>query len=114
MFDADSLELAIEDLAETEDEDFDAGWEDPWWNLIETLDGAGKTYDVKVGDDTVAVGMVEYSTGTYDDDTYVILTAGGKTFRKFGWTASHDGTYWEGSFNEVRPVEKTITVWENL
>lgn len=33
-------------------------------------------------------------------------------FRKDGWHASHDGTYYDGDFREVQPFERTVTVYE--
>lgn len=33
-------------------------------------------------------------------------------FKKVGCHVSHSGTYWDGPFTEVNPVQKTITVWE--
>ena len=33
-------------------------------------------------------------------------------FKKVGCHVSHDGTYWDGPFTEVQPVQKTIVAWE--
>jgi hypothetical protein len=35
-----------------------------------------------------------------------------RTFRKSGWYGSYVGTEWGGDFEEVKPAEKTIRVWE--
>jgi hypothetical protein len=32
-------------------------------------------------------------------------------FRKEGWYASHDGSYWDGDFAEVEPYEKLVTLY---
>lgn len=35
-------------------------------------------------------------------------------FKKYGCHISHDGTYWDGSLVEVKPAQKTVTVYDNL
>lgn len=51
------------------------------------------------------------------DQRYVvfeIISADGvQYFRKDGYYSSFEGTTWDGDFAEVRPVEKTITVYED-
>lgn len=110
------LDEALESFNEDEDgeaiEDGKPYWGMTGWDALGEFDG--ETFEVEVGGNPVTVKVLETSYGTYEDDTYIILEAGGKTYRKFGWTASHDGTYWEGSFNEVFPEQKTITVWRNV
>ena len=50
----------------------------------------------------------------YEIELVFTLSASGKTryFKKYGHHISHDGTYWDGEFEEVRPQEKTVTVYE--
>ncbi len=43
---------------------------------------------------------------------YIIVKVGEQFFRKNGYYASHYGTDWDGSVDEVHPVTKTITVYE--
>lgn len=110
-FEAGDVEEAIEDAMEQ--------YADDWggvWGGVQEEDWESAARPLRVNGETVQIKLVEISTGTYDDDTYMIFevtTSDFKTrhFRKFGWTASHDGTYWEGSFDEVTPEQKTITVW---
>lgn len=122
-FNAAELEEAIEALGETRDEDgdsIDEYYGGVWGYVADAWDDS-EFHKVTVNPDTrtiegVLVKIVEISTGTYDDDTYIILEVhdeGGnvRNFRKFGWTASHDGTYWEGSFSEVEPYEKVEKYW---
>jgi hypothetical protein len=35
-------------------------------------------------------------------------------FQKQGWYQSYDGTHWDGDLFEVRPVQRTVTVWEKV
>lgn len=68
-------------------------------------------------DKTVLVGehTFEYVTNGeegFDNGLYIIFEIDGVLYRKDGWYASHDGTYWDGSVYPTKAVEKTITVWE--
>lgn len=112
-FNAGDLDEALEELNVDELTGEAISEEAPFWgetgyDVIMELD---EPFEIKVNDEIVRVEVKEVSTGTYHDDTYIILEAGGRTFRKFGWTASHEGTYWEGSCNEVEPYEVTETRW---
>lgn len=51
------------------------------------------------GDYDVMMKVVHFK----DHDVYISLT---------GYYASHSGTEWDGEYKEVRPKEKTITVYE--
>lgn len=44
-------------------------------------------------------------------DCWVIAKIGDQLFRKKGYYTSHEGTYWDGPLTEVRPEEKTVTVY---
>lgn len=35
-------------------------------------------------------------------------------FKKVGCYSSYDGSYWDGEFDEVHLVEKTVQVWESI
>lgn len=52
------------------------------------------------------MGSERYVVFSMTDET------GTRYFRKDGFYQSHYGTDWDGEFREVRPVEKTITVYE--
>lgn len=110
-FNADDVEEAIEEALDQYADD----WQGVWGGVQEEWDNS-EFKPLRVNGETVQIKLVEISTGTYDDDTYMIFEVvssdfKSRYFRKFGWTASHDGTYWEGSFDEVAPEQKTITVW---
>jgi hypothetical protein len=68
----------------------------------------GGTYDVEVVDTKPG------SEGDWQTDVYVVLKVDYRYFRKNGYYASHDGTYWDGIFEEVKPHEKSVTVWDSL
>lgn len=44
----------------------------------------------------------------------VVLQLGSRTFRKEGHYASWDADRWDGPFREVQPVQKMVTVWEEM
>ena len=51
--------------------------------------------------------------GEYRHVVFKIVNDGvTRHFKKVGCHVSHDGTYWDGPFTEVQPVQKTIVVWE--
>lgn len=93
---------------------YESDWEVGWYHwrdtrnepalvlgvgLVETVDdhGGGEGN----GDETwVVVQVTDVETG---DVTY---------YRKNGYYSSFDGTDWDGSFTEVTPSERTITVYE--
>lgn len=66
----------------------------------------GVTYDIEEVDSTG--GMDEGSNAT------VTLKIGDQYFRKSGYYASHYGYDWDGDFEEVHPVQKSITVYESI
>lgn len=75
---------------------------DPWFWLEES---SGRTEYV------AGIGDVAITYGSDGDGIYLIFKTGDRYFKKDGWYASHDGTYWDGSFYEVEPAQKTITVY---
>lgn len=61
---------------------------------VEQFGGEGQ------GDRAWVVVKVEFKNGTT------------RFFKKDGYHASHDGTYYDGYFSEVTPQEKVVTVYE--
>lgn len=47
-----------------------------------------------------------------EGDIWAVIEIDGRFFKKTGYHASHDGTYWDGSVTEVLPKQKTITIYE--
>lgn len=105
------IEEIIEDYSYDEDgnprEEIEDYGEDFWdWFINEKNEGdkvdvAGHEFE-----------FVAYSVSGEDGDTWAIAKIDGTLYRKDGWYASHDGTYWDGSVYPTTAVEKTITVWE--
>lgn len=97
MQDIKDIEAALEELGD-------------WWyvadmdaDVVEGIDGIVTAVEQKGG-----VGQGEYCH-------IILMIQTGEKFRHFkkvGCHVSHDGTYWDGDFTEVQPVQKTITVWE--
>ena len=46
--------------------------------------------------------------------SYLMFKVGDRIFRKEGLWVSHDGQYWDGSFSEVKAVQKVITDYEEV
>lgn len=70
------------------------GWEDLTLVVIEEGGGEGSGYEIElVFSLTDITGRTRY-------------------FKKWGHHISHDGTYWDGNLEEVKPQEKTVTVYE--
>lgn len=64
------------------------------------------------------IGEIEVldSTGGMDEGSNASVTfaLGNQYFRKNGYYASHYGYDWDGSFEEVVPAQKTITVYKSI
>lgn len=45
---------------------------------------------------------------------YAVIKVGDQFFQKNGYYARHYGTDWDGSLDEVHPVEKVVTIYETL
>lgn len=58
----------------------------------------------------------QYGGEGMGDEYYIVLrvTEGDtvRFFRKNGWHASHDGSYLDGSLDEVKPVDRVVTFYE--
>ena len=70
------------------------GWEDLTLVVIEQGGGEGSPYEIEL--------------------VFSLTDSKGRTryFKKWGHHISHDGTYWDGEFEEVKPQKKTVTVYE--
>lgn len=81
------------------------------YSFYENLwDGGVSELDTPYG----SVKKVDYSTGYKDgeEERIMVLQIGDKFFKKFGSYDSWDSANWEGRLIEVKPVEKTVTVYE--
>lgn len=93
--------------------DYPDTYEDGWDSV--------KEYSYNEGYDT-PIGLLKYVDEFGGEDQgssywFVFsLTQEGltRTFKRHGWYASHDGGYYDGPTTEVKPVEKTIVVWEDV
>lgn len=57
---------------------------------------------------------VEFMAESGDADANVIFEFEGNFYQKHGYLDSYEGGVWDGMLTQVKPVEKTITVWESL
>ncbi len=48
------------------------------------------------------------------ENIFAVIKVGDQFFKKTGYYASHYGSEWDGDLTEVRPVEKTVTVYERI
>lgn len=46
------------------------------------------------------------------EEAWFVIKLGEKYFRMEGYYLSHDGYTWDGDLEEVKPVKKTVTVYE--
>lgn len=87
-------------------------------------DWHGIKYDFTEGqlvwvDDQPATIQVEDARfggeGDYNTETYVVFRVGTldavKYFQISGWYSSYEGTDWESTFKEVKPLEVKVTKW---
>lgn len=89
--------------------DMELGWDMwAWENSLEgtRVEGLGQVTTVEQfggegqGDQAWVVIKIKFDDGTE------------KYYRKDGYHASHDGTYFDGDFDEVTPQQKVVTVYE--
>lgn len=88
--------------AELEPSEFYGDWYGE--NKTKTLPIDGVEYPVEFVDEFGGMDM--------GSTLWVVFKVGDQLFKKNGWYASHDGSYWDGSVDEVKPVQKTVTVFE--
>lgn len=75
--------------------------------------GQGATITLR--GESVAIEAVDTFGGEgQGDDIWVVVRVGDQLFKKSGYYASHYGTDWDGDVTEVKPVQKTITVYEDV
>lgn len=115
-FTAKQLEKKIDQLiekAETRGENVvheENGWEDGYYAIEQAsaekplvIDGFG------------AIECVEQRGGEGEGDEYwIVFKIGERYFRKNAFWVSWDGVDWEGSIEEVRPEQQTVTVWKAI
>lgn len=84
------------------------------WHIIESIaDNLDEPWHV---DGLGIVSLVDSFGGEGQGDDYwmvLSITSGDVTryFKMSGYHVSHDGSYYEGPFEEVNPKQETITVW---
>lgn len=86
----------------------DDGWDELGWyadyKKVETLSVEGYDYDFEV--------LEQDGEGSWSYSTSVVFRVGDQFFRKTGHYQSHYGNDWDGPLTEVKPSQKTVTVWE--
>lgn len=122
----DELETGVEYVkagADANPEDVDAGG----YLLKPAVAGRGYRYHVtrpkaRPGAALPNIGwvtIVDYFGGEGEGDQYWFVfqvedADGTRLFRRNGWYQSYDGGHYDGPTEEVKPVEKTITVFEAI
>jgi hypothetical protein len=113
---ADQVEAAIEGSA-----DFDSWYDAEMWRPANTrTNWRGEPIehdDERLVIDIDGTQYVEFVDGKMPaegggEDIWLVVEVGGQFFEKTGYYLSHDGSYWDGEFTEVHPVEKIVTVYE--
>jgi HNH endonuclease len=97
----------------TADDVADAMEEHGWYDLADRENGyafavllAGRSYVAhKIDNSRLGVGAT---------NIWLVIEIEDRYFKKTGYHQSHDGTYWDGSVTEVRPTQKTITVYNKI
>lgn len=84
-----------------------------WWEYHEGFDTEAEFPELE---SLGAMRHIESVGGTSGSGEYmaVVLQLGSRTFRKEGHYASWDADRWDGPFREVQPVQKMVTVWEEM
>lgn len=97
----------------------EASWKKGYFYEVAPYNGAGWGEFVHEGGPVVIDGVlleakVVHTTGGEDEGSYASSTfqIGDQYFRKSGYYASHYGYDWDGELEEVRPVQKVVTVFE--
>lgn len=96
---------------EIEDESCLESWDELAWAVKdekgETLTVNGEKYPLTVvEEDTGGEGHGEY--------VFVVIRVGDQLFRKEGYYASHYGTDWDGTFEEVEAFQKKVTDYRKV
>lgn len=84
-----------------------------WWEYHEGFDTEA---DFPELESLGVMRHVESVGGTDGSGEYmaVVMRLGSRTFRKEGHYASWDNDRWDGPFREVRPVQRMVTIWEEM
>lgn len=102
------IERALEDTKHSEYEDeYETGWglwEDEYY-------ASARVYDTELLPD---VTVVDTKIGTEGggEYIYIVFKIGDRHFKKEGYYASYDGSNWDGDFQEVTPIERTVVFYE--
>lgn len=105
------MTISVKTVQKATEDSYDFYWGDvAYYSADQTgsLEIDGEVVEYKVLD--------SYSGGEGDwrSDIFVILSIGGKVFKKTGYYQSHDGSYWDGPLTEVKEIEKTVKVWDEV
>jgi hypothetical protein len=85
------------------------------WGEVKYNGNGDKVLDITLDGETVPVTKVDSFGGEgMGEEIWVVVQVGDQYFEKDGYYASHYGTDWDGSFTEVSPSQKTITVYETV
>lgn len=106
------MDLNVEQVEELllkfpDEDDYGIGWS--FWN-----------YEADDGENVEDLGTVEvvdnFGGEGMGDHAHLVFRItnpdGVRHFKIDGYYASYDGTTWDGRLYEVKPVEKTVTVYE--
>lgn len=69
---------------------------------------------VVYGDSVLLEHVADFGGEGEGEHAHVVFKIGEQLFKKDAYYASHDGYYWDGELSEVRPTQKTITVYESI
>ena len=111
------IRAAVEDQTDESLEPFGHEVKTKWGNYMDypvtewsEIYGEGR---MLVDGEVVNFNVIEQVGGEgQGDHMHVVFQVGDQLFKKSGYHVSHDGSYWDGPLEEVRPVEKTVTVYE--
>lgn len=83
-----------------------------WDFLADCSDGFKQ--EVILRSETVEAEKIASDEGGegHGEDIWVVVKAGTQLFEKCGYYRSHYDSEWDGLLTEVKPVEKTITVYQ--
>lgn len=111
-------DLSVSEISELLEEHFE------WYceNYDSGLEGIESYHELKYGASAHVKGLghvrrvADYGGEGQGDEYWVVfsVTEGDvvRTFRKDGWYQSYNGGEFDSELVEVKPVQKTITVWE--
>lgn len=76
----------------------------------------GSTWDTPFGQAVIHdfEGRCDHETCYETHPTFVVFAINDRYFKKTGTYDSQDGLVWSGHLQEVKPVEKTVQVWDEV